>query len=121
SAFFFLLGAEFVGLVQVFVYIGAVAVLIVFTILLTRHDQEKTRGFNWSGIAIAVAVFAGLVWAISKTKSTAIAPPPLQALTVQRIGELLMSGYVWPLLCIGVLLTAALIGALILVMEDKPQ
>ena len=38
AAFFFLLGAEFVGLVQVFVYIGAVAVLIVFTILLTRRD-----------------------------------------------------------------------------------
>src|SRR5947209_3609613 len=51
SALFFLLGAEFVGLVQVFVYIGAVAVLIVFTILLTRHDQEALRGFHWSGVA----------------------------------------------------------------------
>ena len=119
SAFFFLLGAEFVGLVQIFVYIGAVAVLIVFTILLTRHHQEKTRGFNWGGIIVAIAVFAGLVWAITKTKSVAIAPPQIQAVTVQRIGELLMTGYVWPLLCIGVLLTAALIGALILVMEDK--
>ena len=38
AAFYFLLGAEFVGLVQVFIYIGAVAVLIVFTILLTRRD-----------------------------------------------------------------------------------
>ena len=119
SAFFFLLGAEFVGLVQIFVYIGAVAVLIVFTILLTRHDQEKTRGFNWGGIVVAIAVFAGLLWEITKTKSTAIAPPQIRALTVHRIGELLMTGYVWPLLCIGVLLTAALIGALILVMEDK--
>jgi NADH:ubiquinone oxidoreductase subunit 6 (subunit J) len=33
----------------------------------------------------------------------------------------LMTSYVWPLLCVGVLLTAALIGALILVMEDKQQ
>lgn len=121
SAFFFLLGAEFVGLVQIFVYIGAVAVLIVFTILLTRHDQEKTRGFNWSGVLVAIAVFAGLIWAVVKTKSVSIASPPIKAVTVHRIGELLMTGYVWPLLCIGVLLTAALIGALILVMEDKPQ
>jgi NADH-quinone oxidoreductase subunit J len=119
SAFFFLLGAEFVGLVQVFVYIGAVAVLIVFTILLTHHDQAKTLGFNWSGIVVAVAVFAGLVWAISKTKSVSIAPPEIVPVTVQRIGELLMTNYVWPLLCVGVLLTAALIGALILVLEDK--
>src|SRR5258706_16434621 len=67
SAFFFLLGAEFVGLVQIFVYIGAVAVLIVFTILLTRHDQAETRGFNWSGVVVAIAVFAGLIWAIIRT------------------------------------------------------
>ena len=40
AAYFFLLGAEFVGLVQVFVYVGAVAVLIVFTILLTRREAE---------------------------------------------------------------------------------
>src|SRR6266699_892177 len=73
AAFFFLLGAEFVGLVQIFVYIGAVAVLIVFTILLTRRDVEKDRGFNWGGVAIAIAVFGGLIWAISKTKSLSIA------------------------------------------------
>src|SRR5256885_6457603 len=77
SAIFFLLGAEFVGLVQIFVYIGAVAVLIVFTILLTRQDQEKARGFNWSGIIIALAVFAGLAWTISKTKSVSIAAPQI--------------------------------------------
>jgi len=121
SAFFFLLGAEFVGLVQTFVYIGAVAVLIVFTILLTRHDQEKTRGFNWTGVVVAIAVFVGLVWAVWKTNSVSIVAPQLQPVTVQRIGELLMTSYIWPLLCIGVLLTAALIGALILVIEDKPR
>ena len=119
AAFFFLLGAEFVGLVQIFVYIGAVAVLIVFTILLTRRDDEKDRGFNWSGVAIAIAVFGGLLWAIFKTQSLSIAAPQIDALTVKRIGEVLMTGFVWPLQCIGLLLTAALIGALILVMEEK--
>src|ERR1700724_2939484 len=64
SALFFFLGAEFVGLVQVFVYIGAVAVLIVFTILLTRYDAEKVRAVNWSGIVIALAVFGGFVCAM---------------------------------------------------------
>src|SRR6201997_4931493 len=74
AAFFFLLGAEFVGLVHIFVYVGAVAVLIVFTILLTRRNAEKTRGFNWSGIVIAIAVFGGLAWAISKTRLVSLAP-----------------------------------------------
>src|SRR5437588_2825808 len=64
AAFYFLLGAEFVGLVQVFVYVGAVAVLIVFTILLTRRDAIAPERFNWAGIVIALAVFGGLIWAI---------------------------------------------------------
>ena len=119
AAFFFLLGAEFVGLVQVFVYIGAVAVLIVFTILLTRRDVEKDRGFNWSGVVVAVAVFGGLIWAILETQTLPMAAPEIPALTVKRIGEVLMTSYVWPLQCVGLLLTAALIGALILVMEEK--
>jgi len=119
AAFFFLLGAEFVGLVQVFVYVGAVAVLIVFTILLTRRDVEKDRRFNWSGVVVAIAVFGGLIWAIFKTQSLSLVAPEMPALTVKRIGEALMMNYVWPLQCVGLLLTAALIGALILVMNEE--
>jgi len=119
AAFFFLLGAEFVGLVQVFVYIGAVAVLIVFTILLTRRDTATPDKFKWGGVVIAIAVFSGLVWAIFGTPTLSIAPPQIEALTVKRIGEVLMTDYVWPLQCVGLVLTAALIGALILVMEEK--
>jgi NADH-quinone oxidoreductase subunit J len=74
AAFYFLLGAEFVGLVQVFVYVGAVAVLIVFTILLTRRDVDRERGFNWSGVLIALAVFAGLLWAILKRPASPSSP-----------------------------------------------
>jgi NADH-quinone oxidoreductase subunit J len=119
AAFFFLLGAEFVGLVQVFVYVGAVAVLIVFTILLTRREDENTGGFHWTGAVIAFAVFAGLIWAILGTPAVSITAPQIETLTVKRIGEALMTDYVWPLQCVGLLLTAALIGGLILVMEEK--
>jgi NADH-quinone oxidoreductase subunit J len=119
AASFFLLGAEFVGLVQVFVYVGAVAVLIVFTILLTRREVNGTRGINWSGAIVALAVFGGLLWTILKTKSLAIAAPQIEPLTVKRIGEVLMTDFVWPLQCVGLVLTAALIGALVLVMEEK--
>ncbi|MEP6936499.1 MAG: NADH-quinone oxidoreductase subunit J [Chthoniobacterales bacterium] len=119
AAFYVLLGAEFVGLVQVFVYVGAVAVLIVFTILLTRRDEENTGGFHWSGVVIALAVFGGLLWSILRTPSLSLAASQIDPLTVKRIGEVLMTDYVWPLQCVGLLLTAALIGALVLVMEEK--
>jgi NADH-quinone oxidoreductase subunit J len=119
AAFYFFLGAEFVGLVQVFVYIGAVAVLVVFTILLTRREGERYRGFNWSGVLVALAVSGGLVWAIVNTPSTSIFPPESEPLTVKRIGEVLMTDYLWPLMGAGLLLTVALLGALILAMEDK--
>lgn len=118
AAFYFLLGAEFVGLVQVFVYVGAVAILIVFTILLTRPQEREQRGFNWSGIVVAGAVFAGLLWAILRTPITSHGSVA-ESVTVRQIGEVLMSDYVWPLQAIGLLLTAALLGALVLVMEEK--
>jgi NADH-quinone oxidoreductase subunit J len=130
ASFFFLLGAEFVGLALIFIYIGAVAVLVVFTILLTRRDLREHRGFHpstpkapagraWSAVVIALAVFGGLSWAILKTQSLTIVPTHIRVLTVKRIGQTLMAGYVWPLQCVGVLLTAALIGALVLVMEEE--
>jgi NADH-quinone oxidoreductase subunit J len=119
AAFYFLFGAEFVGLVQVFVYVGAVAVLIVFTILLTRRDADKDHAFNWSGLGVAVAVLGALLWAILRTPALATSAGPVEALTVRRIGEVLMTDYVWPLQCIGLVLTAALLGALVLVMEEN--
>src|SRR6476660_6457946 len=100
AAYFFLLGAEFVGLVQIFVYVGAVAILIVFTILLTRRDGEKDRGFNWGGILVAVAVFSGLIWTILRSPGTSIAASQIEPLTVKRIGEALMTDYIWPLQCV---------------------
>src|SRR3979490_2390521 len=78
AAFYFFLGAELVGLVQVFVYVGAVAVLIVFTILLTRREDEDAADFNWAGVIVAVAVFAGLAWAIMKTPSLAVSAPGIE-------------------------------------------
>src|SRR6202048_1525804 len=83
AAFYFFLGAEFVGLVQIFVYVGAVAVLIVFTILLTRREATTPGKFNWGGVVVGAAVFGGLVWAILKTKTLALAAPQIPALTVK--------------------------------------
>lgn len=119
AALYLFLGAEFVGLVQIFVYVGAVAILIVFTILLTRRDAETERAFNWSGPLIALAVFGGLLWAILRTPGFSLSGNAIEPLTVKRLGEILMTDYIWPLQCVGLILTAALLGALVLVLEEK--
>ena len=118
ACLYFLLGAEFLGLVQIFVYVGAVAILIVFTILLT-HPDEKSPGVSLRGALGGLGVFAALAWAVAGTDFSGGARGAESAPTVETIGRTLMSGYVWPLMGIGLLLTAALVGALILVMEEK--
>src|SRR5450755_3290372 len=66
------LGAQFLGLAQLLVYVGAVAVLIVFVILLTRGGDSDSpplspAGVPITGIVVATAVFAVLAWAIAQS------------------------------------------------------
>ena len=65
---FLQLDAQFVGFAQILVYIGAVAILVVFAILLTRSSEKPETGVfsrTWvAGLAIAAAVFAVLAWAV---------------------------------------------------------
>src|SRR5438874_840836 len=72
AAFYLQLDAQFVGFAQVLVYIGAVAILIVFAILLTRGSEPPQQGIfssGWvSGTIIAIAVFAALTGMILSSK-----------------------------------------------------
>jgi NADH-quinone oxidoreductase subunit J len=71
------LGAEFAAFVQILVYVGAVAILIVFAVLLTRSGEapvgKVTYGL-WSGIAVALTVFGALAWAISGSSALKALP-----------------------------------------------
>ena len=120
---FVLLQAGFLATVQVVLYIGAIAILTVFAILLTRGTEpsdfpDTPASWRMSSV-IVVAVFGVIVWAIrgSSLSHRAITPKP--QVTVKQIGEALMGPYVLPLEVIGLLLTAALIGAVILAMYDR--
>ena len=64
--------------------------------IFTRRDVEKDRGFNWSGVVVAVAVFGGLIWAILKTQSLSMAAPeiPAPSLTPNEIVPLLIGSTV---------------------------
>ena len=117
------LGTQFIGFAQILIYVGAVAILIVFAILLTRNDEPPaglavSRGWITSSL-VGAAVFGILAWAIrSSAKSTRPIPPRPEA-TVRQIGDALMSQFVLPLEVIGLLLTAALVGAVTIAMREQ--
>ena len=123
AAFYLQLHAQFVGFAQVLVYIGAVAILIVFAILLTRSDappRQPIFSVTWVvGVGIAVTVFGLLCGLIlsSRALTREIRPPP--DISVRQIGDQLMTKFILPLEVTGLLLTAALIGAVIIAMHEK--
>lgn len=124
AALYLNLGAEFAGLAQLLVYVGAIAILIVFAILLTRGGEtELKKAFSPAGAAgavLALAVFAVLAWAVM---GSGVSHPFLQAsappATMRAIGFALMQRYVLPLEVIALMLTAAMIGAVILAVREK--
>lgn len=114
-----LLNASFLAVVQVVVYIGAIAILFIFAIMLTNKDmRDKGAQMNpnwWIGALIAVATFGGLFFLLQGwsgfSKTAAAYPVSFDA--VYELGTVLVSpsGYVLPFEVASVLLVAALVGA----------
>jgi NADH-quinone oxidoreductase subunit J len=121
------LGAPFVGLAQILVYVGAVAILIVFAILLTRGGEppsaRRISGSLASGVGIAFLVLGALVATLLGTTRLPVEGIPgdvAEAATVRNIGDRLMTGCVLPLEVVGLLLTTALIGAVVIALRPDP-
>jgi NADH-quinone oxidoreductase subunit J len=125
AALFVYLGAEFLGFAQLIVYVGAVAVLVVFAILLTRGFEEPSsssaRRVPWlAGVLAAAMVFAVMAVAVVASPSL-LRTPSTAPLTTRQVGDRLMADYLLPLEVIGLLLTATLIGAVILALREPVQ
>jgi len=120
---FLQLDAQFAGFAQILIYIGAVAILIVFAVLLTRSSELPKSGVfsnTWIvGLVIAAGVFAVLGWAVLESMSAVPQQAAVPAVTVHDIGNALMGRYVLPLEIVALLLTAATIGAVIVAMHEK--
>jgi len=127
AVIFALLNAGFLAVVQVVVYIGAIAILFIFAVMLTRKDMrdqgpQMNRGW-WAGALIAVLVFVGLLFllqgwnGLSKTASDI--PSGFDA--VAELGNALVSPneFVLPFEVASVLLVAALVGAVYVAFNRK--
>jgi len=121
AAQFILLAAEFIAVVQLLVYVGAIVVLLLFGVMLTRAQlgtSNDLTGTTWP-VALGVAVLVGglLTWVLLD----AFGDDEVEPAFVQRTGEVgdaLFSGWVLPFQAVGFLLLAALVGAIVLARRD---
>lgn len=119
---YLLLGAEFVAWVQILIYVGAIVILFLFGLMLTKAPigrdtlDNQQRGI---GALVGVGVFAGLVFLIQEAfpVQDAVAFETVQGST-DVIGEAIFRNYVLPFEAVSFLLLAALIGAIVLARKD---
>ncbi len=124
AGLFLWLGAQFAGFAQVLVYVGAIAILVVFAILLTRGagNEQGQRFFGSILVSAAVAgLVAGVLILCVGTSAQLNPSPQLGAATVLQIGEKLMSTHVLALEIIALLLTVALLGAVTLATPERKK
>ncbi|MBE3575034.1 MAG: NADH-quinone oxidoreductase subunit J [Firmicutes bacterium] len=129
AGIYFSLQADFLGVIQVLIYIGAVAVIIAFAIMLTRRgDMAETNRFVSPGqLALGALTAAGLWVALlglglSQWPGQPAQAPPLPAGTdlTLSLGQLLLSQMALPFEIAAVLLLVALVGAVLIAREDHP-
>jgi NADH-quinone oxidoreductase subunit J len=122
AGFYILLEAELLAMFQLLVYVGAISILIIFAVMLSRRmmsDDVKTRNEQWLGAILAtVALFAVLAFILlSVAWPTATVDAPEAA--IRQLGEALVDpeGYVLVFEVASVLLLAALVGAIVIARE----
>jgi len=124
AVFYLWAGAEFAAFAQVLVYVGAISMVVLFAVLLTRRSRDEAgaspaaQGHALSAV-IAAAAVAGVLLGAILCSPLATLPRPAPAVSVRELGAELMGSYAPALLAVGVLLTAALIGAVVLAAGDR--
>ena len=121
AAQYILASAEFVAASQILVYIGAVMVLFLFGIMLTRAQIGKEAGLNnrgWAlGIPVGLALFGLLAWVILDEYDDQVLPDRGATPTV-LLSDQFLSIYLVPFIAVSFVLLAAAIGAIVLARKD---
>ena len=121
SGFFLLLSAEFLAMAQVIIYVGAIAVLMLFAILLTPQidrDNGETRMIA-PALLLSTALAAVLIFVVTDTNWSVVASDP--GLTAADLGNALLTTWVLPFEIASVLLTAAMVGAIMLARTEQEE
>jgi NADH-quinone oxidoreductase subunit J len=123
AGLYILLEAEFVAIVQVLIYAGAISILMIFGIMMTKHSAEEVESnrplHNILLIIGSVALLGVLFYAIQTADFPAAAKFNPGEDNTAEIGKLLFNAHVVPFELMSVLLTVALIGAIVIAKKEE--
>ena len=127
AGLFLLLGAEFIAMLLVIVYVGAVAVLFLFIVMMLDIDFAALRsGFTRNlpfGLLLALVLLAEMVIAVSAWKAGPVTGGAQPAATsqpnIEALGELLYTRFLFPFEIAGLILLVAMIGAIVLTHRSR--
>ncbi len=115
------MGADFIAVTQVMVYVGGILVLVLFTVMMTRVPQGKRANYGLDrfvpAAVLALAVFGLLYKTITAVDWGASWTEPTP--TIAEVGTNFMTNYIFPFEYVSLVLLVAMIGAAILIRESK--
>jgi NADH-quinone oxidoreductase subunit J len=131
AGLFLLLGAEFLAMILIVVYVGAVAVLFLFVVMMLDVDfTELRQGFlDYLPFGAVIAIIFGIelvlvlvAWlTLPDTPSVLAAPTPSDITNTEALGRILYTRYIYFFQAAGLVLLVAMIGAIVLTLRHKPN
>jgi NADH-quinone oxidoreductase subunit J len=129
AALFLIAGAEFLAMILVVVYVGAVAVLFLFVVMMLDIDFEELRGGlqRYAGVGAAVGVALLVEFAIAlggwqlapNVDRLLLSPTPANVSNTEALGRVLYTDYIFLFQAAGLVLLVAMIGAIVLTLRDR--
>lgn len=123
AGLFVLLGAEFIAMILVIVYVGAVAVLFLFVVMMLDIDFSKLRSgakqYVPLGLLVGVALLAELLMLYQIWPQPPVAPDMTEVDNTKALGQVLYTSYVFPFQVSGLILLVAMIGAIVLTLRNR--
>jgi NADH-quinone oxidoreductase subunit J len=129
AALFLIAGAEFLAMILVIVYVGAVAVLFLFVVMMLDVDFAELRGgfqrYWLVGAAVGAVLFVELAavlggWALAPNAvQLRMSPAPSNVSNTEALGRILYTDYVFLFQTAGLILMVAMIGAIVLTLRDR--
>jgi NADH-quinone oxidoreductase subunit J len=131
AGLFLLAGAEFLAMILVIVYVGAVAVLFLFVVMMLDVNfaqlREGLQRYAPVGATVGVILFAELIFALGgyqvdpSLAGMRVSPTPADVTNTVALGALIYTHYLLLFQLSGLVLLVAMIGAIVLTLRDKPE